>query len=80
MGQVVSEYQLRAFRDNGELSLVMLTPALNNDDARAQATALISGEVPTVEIWQSELLVDTLRFRRSAIISSVVGEHRVPKP
>jgi hypothetical protein len=58
----------------------MLTPALNNDDARAQATALISGEVPTVEIWLSQLLVDTLRFRRSAIVSSVVGERRVPKP
>lgn len=80
MGQAISEYQLRAFRGDGELSLVMVTPALNNDDARAQACALITGHVPTVEIWLSDSLVDTLRIRGTSVVSSIVGENRVPRP
>jgi hypothetical protein len=80
MGRAISEYQIRAFRDDGELSLVMLTPALSDDDAREQASALITGQVPTVEIWHGASLVDTLHIRASLIISSIVGTSRVLRP
>jgi len=76
MGQAISEYQIRAFRDDGDLSLVMLTPALGDDDARSQALLLVVPRTPTVEIWQGGLLVDTLCIRASSIVSSIVGTSR----
>jgi hypothetical protein len=76
MGQAISEYQIRAFRDDGDLSLVMLTPALGDDDARSQALLLVAPRTPTVEIWQGGLLVDTLCMRASSIVSPIVSTSR----
>jgi hypothetical protein len=76
MGQAISEYQIRAFRDDGDLSLIMLTPAFGDDDARSQALVLVAPRTPTVEIWHSGMLVDTLRIRASTIVSSIVGTSR----
>ena len=74
MGQALSEYQIRAFRDDGELSLIMLTPANSDDDARVQAFALLTRLIPTAEVWHDKLLIDTLRLRADAITSTVVGK------
>lgn len=67
MGQSISAYQIRAFRDDGDLSLVMLMPALGDDDAKSQALLLVAGRTPTVEIWQNGSLVDTLHLRASSV-------------
>jgi hypothetical protein len=67
MGQSISAYQIRAFSSDGDLSLVMLMPALSDDDAKSQALLLVARHTPTVEIWQDALLVDTLQLDASSM-------------
>ena len=61
MDRAISEYQLRLFRDNGVLSIVAVTSAMDSTDATYQAEKFLTAEITKIEIWCGGALVKTVR-------------------
>jgi hypothetical protein len=60
MSRVYMQFQIRAFRKDGELSAYLVIPAASVDEATGQAQRLISHDTPKAEVWSDGTLVDTI--------------------
>jgi hypothetical protein len=61
MDRAISEYQLRLFRDNGTLTIVAVTNAMDVSDATYQAEKFLTAEITKIEVWCGGALVKTVR-------------------
>jgi hypothetical protein len=57
MGRAISEYQLRLFRDNGVLTIVAVTNAMDPSDATYQAERFLTADITKIEIWCGGALI-----------------------
>jgi hypothetical protein len=53
----MEDYELRLFKADGALSVVMVTAAEGEHDAELQAVAMLKDDVVRAEIWSEGLLV-----------------------
>jgi hypothetical protein len=60
MGRAISEYQLRLFRDNGVLTIVAVTNAMDPSDATYQAERFLTADITKIEIWCGGALIKTV--------------------
>jgi hypothetical protein len=61
MHRNLSEFRIQVYRQDGELSVYLFTPAWDVADATEQAERLVSCALPKAEVWRDGLLVDTVR-------------------
>lgn len=61
MDRVFAEYQLRLFRDNGVLSIIAVTSAMDPSDATYQAEKFLTADITKIEVWCGGALVKTVR-------------------
>ena len=54
------EYQIRLYRDDGSLSMVMLFMASRDSIAEHEAERMLNGELTSAHIWNGDKLVRTL--------------------
>jgi hypothetical protein len=60
MGEAIRDYEIRLSRADGALSIVMLTSAISDADAKAQAYGMLKDGLASAEIWQGLTLTDTI--------------------
>jgi len=70
MGRAISEFQIRVYRQDGELSVYLITPAWGVGEATEQAKRLVTNAMPRAEIWADGSLVNTIQVETSGVTSS----------
>ncbi len=53
----MAEYEIRLHKANDTLSIVMLTFAFSDRDAKAQAALMLQGEIAYAQVWCGEMPV-----------------------
>ena len=71
MGRAISEFQIRVYRQDGELSVYLVTPAWGVGEATEQAERLVTNAMPRAEIWADGSLVNTIQVETSGVTSLV---------
>jgi len=61
MHRNLSEFRIQVYRQDGELSVYLFTPAWDVAEATEQAERLVSRVLPKAEVWSDGSLVDTVR-------------------
>jgi len=56
----MQNYEVRLYRADGTLSIVMKTAANGVPEAQAAATAMLKGDIVRAEVWSDEQRVKTL--------------------
>lgn len=54
------EYEIRLHRPDGALSIVLMTLATGDDQAKSQAHALLRNRMARAHVWRDGELVDSL--------------------
>ena len=65
MHRNLSEFRIQVYRQDGELSVYLFTPAWDVADATEQAQRLVSRVLPKAEIWSEGSLVNTVQVERT---------------
>jgi hypothetical protein len=60
MGSLATDYEIRLHHADGTLSLVMMTAAISDADAKAQAIRLLKEGLANAHIWRDGKLVDSV--------------------
>ncbi len=60
MGEAIRDYEIRLSRADGSLSIVMLTSAISDADAKAQALGMLKSGLASAEIWHDLTLTATI--------------------
>lgn len=55
------QFQIRAYRKDGELSAYLVMPAGSVIEVAGPAKLLVSHDTPKVEVWEGGSLVDTIQ-------------------
>jgi len=61
MHRNLSEFRIQVYRQDGELSVYLFTPAWDVADATEQAERLVSRILPKAEVWSEGSLVKTVQ-------------------
>jgi hypothetical protein len=56
----MSEYEIRLYRSDWTLAIVMKVAAIGMADAKAQARQMLSGEIASAEIWSGREVVTSI--------------------
>jgi len=71
-------YEVRLFKADGAVSIVMVTTAASERDAELQAVAMLKGEIVRVEIWsEGVLLLRLCQYSRRAKAATIGKIQRV---
>ena len=60
MGQLATDYEIRLHHADGTLSIVMMTAAVSDADASAQAKLMLKDGLANAHIWRDGKLVDSV--------------------
>ncbi len=60
MRQLATDYEIRLHHADGTLSLVMITAAVSDADAKAQAALMLKDGLANAHIWRDGTLVDSI--------------------
>jgi hypothetical protein len=60
MGALATDYEIRLHHADGTLSLVMITSAASDADAKAQALKKLKEGLANAHIWRERTLVDSI--------------------
>jgi hypothetical protein len=66
MGRAISEFQILVYRQDGELSVYLVTPAWGAGEATEQAERLVTNAMPRAEVWADGSLINTIELEAAA--------------
>ena len=71
MHRNLSEFRIQVYRQDGELSVHLFTPAWDVADATQQAERLVSRVLRKAEVWSDGSLVKTVQVKGAGTICPV---------
>jgi len=71
MHRNLSEFRIQVYRQDGELSVYLSTPAWDVADATEKAERLVSRVLPKAEVWSEGSLVNTVHVEGGGTVCPI---------